>query len=75
MDIVMPQLNDAGDPGEVNEILVEVGDAVSKGDAVMAIEMEKAIVEVESELDGKVKGIAVEVGDEVVVGQKLMELE
>jgi pyruvate/2-oxoglutarate dehydrogenase complex dihydrolipoamide acyltransferase (E2) component len=75
MDIVMPQLNDAGDPGEVSEILVEVGDTVSKGDAVMSLEMEKAIVEVESEHDGTVKAIAVEVGDEVEVGQKLLELE
>jgi len=75
MDIVMPQLNDAGDPGEVSEILVEVGDTVEKGDAVISLEMEKAVVEVESEYDGTVKRIDVAEGDEVQVGQKLMELE
>ena len=75
MKIVMPQLNDADDPGTVNEIFVIVGDTVAVGDAVMAVEMEKAIIEIEATEAGTVKGILVQVGDEVKVGQALVELE
>lgn len=75
MKIVMPKLNDAGDPGTVNEIFVEVGDAVAVGDRVMAVEMEKAIIEIEATEGGTVKALLARVGDEVAVGQTLVELE
>jgi pyruvate/2-oxoglutarate dehydrogenase complex dihydrolipoamide acyltransferase (E2) component len=75
MQIVMPQLNDAGDPGAVSEILVRPGDFVTLGDPVMTVEMEKAIIEIEATATGTVKGIPVQVGDEVKVGQVLVELE
>jgi pyruvate dehydrogenase E2 component (dihydrolipoamide acetyltransferase) len=75
MQILMPQLNDAGDPGTINEIFVAVGDALDVGDRLMAIEMEKAVVEIESTEAGTVKRIVVQVGDEVKVGQVLLELE
>ena len=75
MLIVMPQLNDAGDPGVVNEIFVNLGDPVAVADPVMAVEMEKAIIEIEATAAGTVKRIAVQVGDEVQVGQVLVELE
>jgi biotin carboxyl carrier protein len=75
MPIVMPQLNDAGDPGVVNEIFVNVGDQVAVADPVMAVEMEKAIIEIEATEAGTVKGIPVQLGDEVQVGQVLVELE
>ena len=52
MQIVMPKLNDAADAGVVNEILVKPGDAVSVGDAVLAMEMEKAIIQIEATAAG-----------------------
>jgi len=75
MQIVMPQLNDAGDPGVVSEIFVKVGDTVAAGRAVMAVEMEKAIIEIEATGSGTVKEIAVQVGDQVSVGQLLILLD
>lgn len=75
MQIVMPQLNGAGDPGVVSEIFVKVGDTVAVGRAVMAVEMEKAIVEIEATAPGAVKEIAVRVGEQVSVGQVLIQLE
>ncbi len=75
MQILMPQLNDAGDPGTVHEIFVAVGDVLTVGDPLMAIEMEKAIVEIEATQAGKVTRIAVNVDEEVKVGQVLVELE
>ena len=73
--ILFPQLNDAGDGGQVQEILVEVGESITAGEAVMTVEMEKSIVEVESPYDGAVARIHVTEGDEIEVGQLLMELE
>ena len=75
MQIVMPQLNDAGDPGTVSEIFVKVGDPVAIGRAVMAVEMEKAIIEIEATGSGTVAQIAVQVGDQISVGQVLMQLD
>lgn len=75
MQILMPRLNDAGDPGTVNEIFVAEGDVLSVGDKVLAVEMEKAIIEIEATEAGTVKRIPVKVGDEVQVAQVLVELE
>jgi len=74
MQILMPQLNDAGDPGTINDIFVAAGDVLAVGDRLMAVEMEKAIVEIEATQAGTVQRIAVQVGDEVKVGQVLIEL-
>jgi pyruvate dehydrogenase E2 component (dihydrolipoamide acetyltransferase) len=71
----MPQLNDAGDPGSVHEIFVAAGDVVAVGDPLMAVEMEKAIIDIEATEAGTVRRIPVRVGDEVKVGQVLVELE
>jgi pyruvate/2-oxoglutarate dehydrogenase complex dihydrolipoamide acyltransferase (E2) component len=75
MNILMPQLNDAGDPGNIHEIFVAVGDVLAAGDRLMAIEMEKAIIEIEAAQAGTVKRLAVQVGEDVQVGQVLVELE
>jgi len=75
MQIAMPKLNDTGDGGDIQEILVEVGDRVEAGDAVMTVEMEKSVIDIESTHDGQVKEIHVVVGDTVEVGQILVELE
>lgn len=75
MPILMPQLTGAGDPGSVNEIFVAVGDVLAVGDRLMAVEMEKAVVEIEATQAGTVKRVAVTVGDRVQVGQVLVELE
>jgi pyruvate/2-oxoglutarate dehydrogenase complex dihydrolipoamide acyltransferase (E2) component len=74
MQIVMPQLNDAGDPGTVREILVQVGDPVSIGQSVMCVEMEKAVIEIEATAAGTITEIAVQVGAEVEVGRLLIQL-
>ncbi len=75
MQILMPKLTDAGDPGSVNEIFIAIGDVLAVGDRLMAIEMDKAIVQIEATMPGTVKRIPVQVGEEVQVGQVLVELE
>ncbi|NUQ66567.1 MAG: biotin/lipoyl-binding protein [Pirellulales bacterium] len=75
MQILMPQLNDAGDPGTINELFIAAGDVLAVGDRLMAVEMDKAIVEIEATEAGRVNRVCVKVGDEVEVGQVLVELE
>ena len=72
--ITFSQLNDAGDGGQISEILVEVGDVIAVGDPVVAVEMVKSIVEVESPHAGTVAVIHVKPGDAVEVDQLLIEL-
>jgi len=60
---------------EVVDILVKIGEAVTKGQAVAAIEAMKAKHEIKSPIDGKVAGINVEIGDELDSSQPIMTIE
>ena len=73
--IPMPKLNETGENAIIEQILVQVGDAVEEGQAVIEVEMEKAVVEIESPHAGTVSGIHVAKGDEIAVGTVLIELE
>ena len=75
MQILMPKLNETGEDAIIEEVLVAVGDSVDQGQPVLSVEMEKAIVDIESEHQGKVAKIHVNKGDEVPIGAVLIELE
>jgi pyruvate/2-oxoglutarate dehydrogenase complex dihydrolipoamide acyltransferase (E2) component len=75
MTIRMPKLNETGENGIIAEILVQVGDEVQQGQPVLSVEMEKAIVEIESPFRGVVGKINVAKGDEVAIEDVLIELE
>lgn len=75
MNIQMPKLNETGEDAAIDEILVAVGDQVQAGQSVLTVEMEKAVVPIESPFQGKVARINVNPGDEVATGIVLIELE
>ena len=75
MQILMPQLNDAGDPGEVQEIFVRIGDVVALGQKLLAVEMEKAVIEIEATAAGRVTGILVQPGEQIAPGRVLFDVE
>ena len=75
MKICMPKLNETCENAAILNILVRVGDKIEQGQPVLSVEMEKAIVEIESPYQGKVCRINVSDGDEVAVGAVLIELE
>ena len=62
-------------PGKVVEVLVAVGDAVEKDQAVLVIEAMKMENEVRTSTAGTVKGIHVAQGQAVESGELLIELE
>lgn len=62
-------------PGVIVDILVEVGDTVTKGQKIIVLEAMKTQQPFGSPFDGTVKVIAVEKTDQVVEGQLLVSIE
>jgi len=59
---------------ELVEVKVRVGDSVSEGQVVAAVEAMKAKHDVRAPADGKVASIDAELGDDIVAGQPIMTL-
>ena len=72
-DVEVPDIG--GDPVEVTEILVKVGDSVTADQSLLSVEGDKASMEVPAPFDGKVKEIKVSVGDKVSTGSLIMVFE
>lgn len=62
-------------PGQVREVLVAVGDAVTRGQALLLLEAMKMEIRVTAPADGLVKALLVAQGDVVERGQPLVELD
>jgi len=60
---------------DVIEVLVKPGDVVAEGDSIIALETDKASMEVPAPQGGKIVSIAVKEGDQVNEGDAMMELE
>ena len=67
-----PRVNNNDDIVQVIAFRVGVGDYVEKGDIVLDVETDKAIVEVAAENDGYVLKLMCEVDDKVAVGSILL---
>ncbi|MDP2121976.1 MAG: biotin/lipoyl-containing protein [Hoeflea sp.] len=68
-DVIMPALGMAQDTGLIVSWLKKPGDAVKTGDALMEVETDKAVMEVEAMADGFLAAVSAEAGDHVPVGQ------
>lgn len=71
ISVVMPALEMAQETGKLISWLKKEGDPVSKGDLLLEIETDKAVMEIESPGDGVLAGIRVQAGAEVPVGQTI----
>jgi pyruvate dehydrogenase E2 component (dihydrolipoamide acetyltransferase) len=69
--VVMPALEMAQETGKIVSWLKKEGDAVSKGDILLEVETDKAVVEVEATADGVLAGVKSHEGDVVPVGQTI----
>jgi len=72
--VVVPDIGDFGDI-PVIEILVKRGDAVEVGGALVALESDKATMEVPSPIAGTVREVLVEIGFKVSKGSPLLVIE
>lgn len=71
----LPELGENIDSAEVVEVLVKVGDTITKDQAILEIETEKATIEVPSTVEGKIIELNVKSGDKVKVGAIVLVVE
>src|SRR5256885_12642644 len=67
-DVIMPALGMAQDSGVAVSWKTQAGDQVTKGEPLLEIETDKAVVDVESPATGTLASISAEPGAEVAVG-------
>ena len=66
--VVMPALEMAQETGKIVSWLKKEGDAISKGEPLLEVETDKAVVEIEATADGVLAGVKSHEGDVVPVG-------
>src|SRR5580692_8081243 len=71
ISVVMPALEMAQENGKLLAWRKKEGDSVSKGEPLLEIETDKAVVEVEAPGDGILAGITAEVGAVIPVGETI----
>ena len=71
----LPELGENIKGGTIVKVLVNVGDTVTKEQPVLEMETDKAVVEVPSNLAGRIAEIHVTSGDKAVIGQLIFTLE
>jgi pyruvate dehydrogenase E2 component (dihydrolipoamide acetyltransferase) len=69
--VVMPALEMAQETGKLIAWRKKEGDSVSKGEPLLEIETDKAVVEVEAPADGVLAGIKASEGADIPVGQTI----
>ena len=74
IEVKVPDIGDFNDV-PVIEVLVKPGQTIKKNDPLVALESEKASMEVPADVEGVVKSVSVKVGDKVSKGSVLLTLE
>lgn len=73
MKLIVPDIGDF-DSVEIIEVLVNVGDKVSKEQSLITVESDKASMEIPASDDGVVTKLLVKVGDKVSKGSEICEI-
>ena len=73
-EIKVPNIGEFKDV-EVIEVLVSIGQSISKNDPLITIESDKSSVEIPASFEGKVKSVNIKVGDKVSEGDIILFLE
>jgi pyruvate dehydrogenase E2 component (dihydrolipoamide acetyltransferase) len=71
ISVVMPALEMAQETGKVISWLKKEGESVAKGEPLLEIETDKAVMEIESPADGILAGVKAHAGTEVPVGRTI----
>jgi len=71
VSVVMPALEMAQETGKLISWLKQEGEAVRKGEMLLEVETDKAVLEVEAAADGILAGITAKPGDVVQVGHTI----
>src|SRR4051812_50187541 len=71
ISVVMPALEMAQETGKLVSWKKKDGETVKKGELLLEVETDKAVVEIEAAGDGILGGITAKVGDVVPVGETI----
>jgi pyruvate dehydrogenase E2 component (dihydrolipoamide acetyltransferase) len=71
VSVVMPALEMAQETGKLVSWLKKEGEQVKKGDMLLEVETDKAVVEIEAQADGVLGGVTAKIGDVIPVGQTI----
>jgi pyruvate dehydrogenase E2 component (dihydrolipoyllysine-residue acetyltransferase) len=71
ISVVMPALEMAQETGKLVSWKKKEGEKVAKGEMLLEVETDKAVVEVEAQADGVLGGVTAKTGDVVPVGQTI----
>jgi pyruvate dehydrogenase E2 component (dihydrolipoamide acetyltransferase) len=71
ISVVMPALEMAQETGKLISWLKKEGDTVAKGEPLLEIETDKAVMEIESPAEGVLAGVKAQPGADVPVGQTI----
>ncbi len=74
MDVKLPPLGEGADTGTVVNVFVKEGDIITKGQAILELENEKAVATIPSSSAGTVSKVYVKSGDKIAVGHRLIAL-
>src|SRR5437879_1427050 len=74
MDLKLPHLGEGADSGTVVNLFVKEGDPITKDQAILELENEKAVATIPSTAAGTVTKIYVKAGDKISVGQRILAL-
>lgn len=72
--LILPDLGENVEEGDIVSILVKEGDVLSEGQALLEVETGKATVEVPAETGGTIQKVLVKEGDKIKPGQAILEL-
>src|ERR1700722_4790487 len=71
VSVVMPALEMAQETGKLISWKKKEGEQVAKGETLLEVETDKAVVEIEAQAEGILGGVTAKVGDVVPVGQTI----
>jgi len=74
VELKVPKISEDTDSGNVAEIYISAGDSVEEGQSIIAVDSDKASVDIPAEQSGTVEEIAVSEGDEVQTGDLILTL-
>ncbi len=74
-EMKLPALGENIEKGTVTKILVKVGDTLKKGQNILEIETDKAVLEVPSDSSGVIKEVLIKAGAVIKVGQPIFKIE
>ena len=74
MELKLPEIGENISQGTAVKILVKVGDTIKKGQSILELETDKAVVEIPSNMEGTISEVLIKTGSVVKVGQPVFKL-